>query len=107
MNESNAEIVGEYGPFAGIEHVHGVTFDGKHLFQIADDRIQKIDPESGRVLGTIAAPGPGCSGLAWAEGSLWVGQYRERRIHEVDPQTGAVLRSIQSNRFVTGVTWVG
>jgi hypothetical protein len=45
-------------------------------------------------------------GFAWAEGSLWVGQYRERKIHQVDPATGAVIRTIESNRFVTGVTWV-
>ena len=85
----------------------GTAFDGKHLFQIAEDRIQKIDPATGRVLATIPAPGKGGdSGLAWAEGSLWVGHYRERRIYEIDPQTGDVLRTIASNRFVTGVTWV-
>jgi glutamine cyclotransferase len=85
----------------------GTAFDGRHLFQIAEDRIQKIDPETGRVLATIPAPGGGRdSGLAWAEGALWVGQYRERKIHQVDPQTGAILRTIESNRFVTGVTWV-
>jgi len=84
----------------------GTAFDGRHLFQIAENRIQKIDPESGRVLATIPAPGGGGdSGLAWAEGTLWVGHYRERKIHQVDPETGAVLRSIDSNRFVTGVTW--
>jgi len=44
--------------------------------------------------------------MAWSEGSLWVGQYRRRKIHQVDPQTSAILRSIDSNRFVTGVTWV-
>jgi sugar lactone lactonase YvrE len=43
---------------------------------------------------------------AWAEGTLWVGQYRDRKIHQIDPQTGKVLRTIESNRFVTGVTWV-
>jgi glutamine cyclotransferase len=85
----------------------GTAFDGRHLFQIAEDRIQKIDPHTGRVLATIPAPGGGRdSGLAWAEGALWVGQYRERKIHQVDPQTGAILRTIESNRFVTGVTWV-
>ncbi len=85
----------------------GTAFDGKHLYQIADDRIQKIDPHSGRVLGTIPAPGGGRdSGLAWAEGTLWVGQYRERKIHQIDPDTGKVLRTLESNRFVTGVTWV-
>jgi glutamine cyclotransferase len=85
----------------------GTAFDGQHLFQIAEDRIQKIDPESGRVLATIPAPGGGGdSGLAWAEGTLWVGQYRNRKIHQVDPETGTILRTIESKRFVTGVTWV-
>ncbi len=85
----------------------GTAFDGKHLYQIAETRIDKIDPATGQVLHSIPAPGQGGdSGLAWAEGSLWVGQYRERKIHQVDPQTGAVLRTIESKRFVTGVTWV-
>jgi glutamine cyclotransferase len=144
MKRSAAEILREYGPFPEIDAVHGVTydgqhvwfasgdklsaldpasgaivrsidvaahagtaFDGEHLFQIAEDRIQKVDPNTGRVLATIPAPGGGGdSGLAWAEGTLWVGQYRERKIHQVDPQTGAILRTIESNRFVTGVTWV-
>ena len=144
MKQSAAEIVREYGPFQGIDHVHGVTydgqrvwmatgdkltaldpasgktqrsidvaahagtaFDGRHLFQIAESRIQKIDPESGRVVATIPAPGGGGdSGLTWAEGALWVGQYRDRKIHQVDPETGKVLRTIESNRFVTGVTWL-
>lgn len=138
-----ATIVREYGPFPGVEAIHGVSydgrrvwfgsgdrlnaldpesgetvrsfdvpahagtaFDGKHLYQIAEDRIQKIDPESGRVLSTIPAPAGGAdSGLAWAEGTLWVGHYRERRIHQIDPQTGKVLRTLKSDRFVTGVTW--
>ena len=85
----------------------GTAFDGRHLFQIAEDHIHKIDPKTGRVLATIPAPGGGGdSGLAWAEGTLWVGQYRNRKIHQIDPETGAVLRTIESNRFVTGVTWV-
>jgi len=145
MKRSAAELIGEYGPFPGVAHVHGVTydgqqiwfaagdslkaldpksgktlrsidlaahagtaFDGKHLFQIAEDRIQKIDPDTGRVLATIPAPGGGAdSGLAWHEGTLWVGQYRDRKIHQIDPQTGKILRTIESKRFVTGVTWVG
>jgi glutamine cyclotransferase len=144
MKRSAAEIVREYGPFPGVEQVHGVTydgqrvwfasgdrlnsfdpasgaplgsldvtaragtaFDGRHLFQLAGDRIQKIDPGSGRVLATIPSPGRGGdSGLAWAEGTLWVGHYRERKIYQIDPETGAILRTIESNRFVTGVTWV-
>lgn len=145
MKKSAADIVREDGPLPGIDAVHGLTYDGRHvwfasgdklnaldpssgktvrtidvaahagtafdgtfLYQIAESRIQKIDPKTGRVLSTIPAPGNGGdSGLAWAEGSLWVGQYRERKIHQVDPDTGKVLRTIQSNRFVTGVTWLG
>jgi glutamine cyclotransferase len=85
----------------------GTAFDGVHLYQIADARIDKIDPVSGKVLASVPAPGGGGdSGLAWAEGSLWVGQYRERKIYQIDPQTGAIRRTIDSNRYVTGVTWV-
>ena len=85
----------------------GTAFDGTYLYQIVETRIDKIDPATGAVVASIPAPGSGSdSGLAWAEGSLWVGQYRDRRIHRIDPATGAVLRTIESNRFVTGVTWV-
>ena len=85
----------------------GTAFDGKHLFQIASGSIHKIDPGSGRILTTIPAPGAGHdSGLAWAEGTLWVGQHPDRKIHQIDPDSGAILRTIESNRFVTGVTWV-
>lgn len=144
MTKSSAQIIREYGPFPGLDKVHGLTydgqrvwfatgdkinaldpetgktgrsidvpahagtaFDGRHLFQIAEDKIQKIDPDTGRVLSTIPAPGNGGdSGLAWAEGTLWVAQYRERKIRQIDAETGKVLRTIDSNRFVTGVTWV-
>jgi glutamine cyclotransferase len=144
MKRSAAEILREYGPFPDASQVHGVTFDGRHvwfasgdrlnafdpangdpvrsidaaahagtafdgrhLFQIAENRIQKIDPKTGRVLSTIPAPGGGGdSGLAWAEGTLWVGQHRARKIHQVDPETGAILRTLESNRVVTGVTWI-
>jgi len=144
MKRSAAEILHEYGPFPEVDHVAGVTFDGRHvwfatgdalkafdpangnversidvaahagtafdgrhLFQISGNRIRKIDPTTGRVLATIPAPGDGGdSGLAWAEGTLWVGQHRGRKIHQIDPETGAILRTIESNRVVTGVTWV-
>src|SRR5215467_7122110 len=143
MKRSAAEILREY-TFPGVEHVHGVSydgqqvwfaagetlksfdpasgkalrsfdvaahagtaFDGQHLYQIAEDRIQKIDPSTGQVLATIPAPGGGAdSGLAWHEGTLWVGQYRERKIHQIDPQTGEVLPNLEAKRFVTGGTLV-
>ena len=139
-----AEILREYGPYPGMDHIHGVTFDGAHvwfargesivaldpesgtlvrelavaadagtafdgefLWQLADDRIQKVDPRSGQVVATIPAPSHGRdSGLTWAEGTLWVGEYRARKIHQIDAGTGAILRTIESDRFVTGVSWV-
>ena len=144
MKNTAAKIIREYGPFPGVERVNGVSydgehvwfasgdklnalnpasgktvrsinvsshagtaFDGKYLYQIAESRIQKIDPKTGEVISSIPAPGGGGdSGLAWAEGTLWVGHYHERKIYQIDPETGAILRTIESNRFVTGVTWV-
>ena len=140
-----AEIVREYGPFEGAEAVHGVSFDGRHvwaatgprlialdpdsgqtvrtierncdagtafdgthLYQIAEKRIDKLDPATGAVLRSIPAPSQGRdSGMAWADGHLWVGEYQGRRIHQIDPETGQVLRSLHSDRFVTGVSWAG
>jgi streptogramin lyase len=85
----------------------GTAFDGQHIYQIAESKIHKVDPKTGKILATIPAPaGGGDSGMAWAEGSLWVGEYRARKIHQIDPETGQILRTIESNRFVTGVTWV-
>lgn len=139
-----AEILREYGPYPGITHIHGVTFDGArvwvatgpqlialdpqsgqptrtleragdagtafdgtHLYQIAEARIDKIDPATGDVVASIPAPSQGRdSGLTWAEGTLWVGEYRARKIHQIDAETGAILRTIESDRFVTGVSWV-
>jgi streptogramin lyase len=143
MKKSKAEIVREYGPFADAKRINGVTFDGRHVWYAADDKlaafdpdtghsvrslpvsaesgtafdgrylyqisqgkIQKIDPNSGQIAATIPAPEGGNSGMAWAEGMLWVGQFRNRKILQVDPTTGAVLRVIECSRQVTGVTWV-
>lgn len=140
-NTKQAEILREFGPFPGMDQVHGVTFDGahvwfargeslvaldpasgamvrelavaadagtafdgRHLWQLADGRIQKLDPRSGEVLATLPAPSQ-ASGMAWAEGTLWVGEYRARKIHQIDASSGAVLRTIDSDRFVTGVSW--
>ncbi len=84
----------------------GTAYDGKYLWQLADARIQKIDPHTGKVITSIPAPGEGRdSGLTWAEGTLWVGEYRARKIHQIDAETGAILRTIESDRFVTGVSW--
>lgn len=98
---------GEIVRFLEVPAHAGTAYDGRHLYQIADGRIQKINPETGDVLSSIPAPSADDnSGLAWAEGSLWIGQADGHKIHQLDPQTGAILRTIPSNRMVTGVTWV-
>jgi streptogramin lyase len=137
-----AEIIAEYGPFAAVDSVHGVTFDGEqvwfgcdgglvafdprdgrevarldadadagaafdgqHLWLISGNEIRKVDRRTGRVLGTIPAPAGQNAGLAYADGALWVGQYGDRKILKLDARTGAVLKTIQTDRFVTGVTF--
>lgn len=84
----------------------GTAFDGRYLYQIVEQSIHKVDPETGRTLATIPAPVKELSGMAWAEGYLWIGEYPARKIHQVDPETGTIVRSMVSDRFVTGVTWV-
>ena len=88
-----------------VRAMSGSAFDGRYLYQLADGVIQKIDPETSEVVARIPAPAEGLSGMAWAEGFLWVGEYRARRIHKLDPATGKILRSLECDRFVTGVTW--
>jgi streptogramin lyase len=86
----------------------GTAFDGRFLYQVADSVIQKLVPETGEVLECIPLPTDGpASGLTWAEGSLWLGQYQNKRILKLDPKTGRVLHVVQSDRFVTGVTFDG
>lgn len=98
---------GEILRFLDVPAKAGTAFDGIYLYQIADGFIRKIVPETGEVLETIPAPSvDDSSGLAWAEGSLWVGQAEAHKIHQLDPRTGTILRTIDSDRFVTGVTWV-
>lgn len=143
MSRTAVEIEREYGPFAERGAVHGVTydgqqvwfasgqklqaldpnsgkltralevtcdagtaFDGKFFYQLDNGRIRKIDPQSGRIVTTLPTPElSGASGMAWAEGSLWVGQFAERKILELDPETGKVRSEVVSDRFVTGVSF--
>ena len=145
MKTSEAEILREYGPFPGIDQVDGVTFDGQHVWIAGGDKLNALDPASGkmlrsidvaadagtafdgrapvpdrrgptsgrsirktgRVLATIPAPGQGGdSGSHGPKGhSGWGSIVTGRSIKSI-PQTGAILRTIESNRFVTGVTWV-
>jgi outer membrane protein assembly factor BamB len=85
----------------------GTAFDGKHLYQLAKNEIVVLDPSDGRIVRKFSAPADGdASGMAWADGYLFIGQFRESRIHKVDAKTGEVVKTLMSDRFVTGVSCV-
>lgn len=85
----------------------GTAFDGEHLYQLAQGEILVIQPEDGQIVRRFPAPGKGQdSGMAWADGHLWVGQYYGSKIHKVDAKTGALVKTLASDRFVTGVSCV-
>lgn len=97
---------GEITRFLEVPAHAGTAYDGTHLYQIAEGVIRKIDPGTGEIVATIPAPSADdSSGMAWAEGSLWVGQYDGKAILQIDPATGELLRTIPSDSMVTGVTW--
>src|SRR5204862_7512230 len=90
MNRSAAEILAEYGPFPGVEQVHGVTFDGRHVWFASGDKLNAFDPASGKVLRSIDVTGD--AGSAFDGRHLY--QLAEDRIQTIDPQTGRVLATI-------------
>lgn len=102
MTTSKADILREYGPFPGVDQVHGVTFDGKAVWFASGDKVNALDPDDGRLLRTIDLSAH--AGTAYDGRHLF--QIAEDRIHKIDPETGTVRRTIESNRMVTGVTWV-
>jgi outer membrane protein assembly factor BamB len=100
-----AERVVNRFPLAGADA--GTAFDGKHLYQLAKNEIVVLDPADGRIVRRFRAPADGtASGMAWADGYLYIGQFRESRIHKVDAKTGEVVKTLASDRCVTGVSFV-
>jgi hypothetical protein len=85
----------------------GTAFDGKHIYQLARGEILVIQPEDGTIVRRMPSPDKGeDSGMAWADGYLWIGQHRPSKIHKVDARTGHVVKTLTSDRFVTGVSCV-
>ncbi len=85
----------------------GTAFDGEHFYQLAEDKIFVVRHSDGQVVRELPAPGKGIdSGMAWADGYLWVVQYEQRKIHKVDAKTGEIVKTLSTDRFVTGVTCV-
>ncbi len=85
----------------------GTAFDGQHIYQLARGEILVLQPSDGRIVRRMPSPGKGeDSGMAWADGYLWIGQHRQSKIHKVDARTGEVVKTLTSDRFVTGVSCV-
>jgi glutamine cyclotransferase len=111
MLRSTAEILREYGPFEGADQVHGVAFDGEHVWFASGDKLTAIDPESGAVASALDAVAH--AGTAFDGRHLF--QIAEDRIHKLDPKTGEVLASIPAPgggadsglAWAEGTLWVG
>ena len=111
MKSSAAEIIREYGPFAGVDKVGGVTYDGQQVWIAAGDKLNAFDPVSGETLRSIDVAAH--AGTAFDGQHLF--QIAEDRIHKIDPQTGRVLASIPAPAgggdsglaWAEGTLWVG
>src|SRR5215469_7063254 len=90
MKRSKAEIIREYGPFPGITHVHGLTFDGQHVWFASGDKLNALDPASGELIRAIDVPA--FAGTAFDGTHLY--QIAEKTIQKIDPKTGRVLATI-------------
>ncbi|MGH7072295.1 MAG: DUF5074 domain-containing protein [Acetobacteraceae bacterium] len=111
MKTSKAEIIREYGPFPEVERVHGVSFDGKHVWFASGDRVNSFDPKNGKMLRSLEIPGH--AGTAFDGEHLF--QIAENRIQKIDPKTGRVLSSIPAPgggddsglAWAEGTLWLG
>src|SRR4030042_325043 len=105
MRRSTAEIVREYGPFAGTDHVHGVTFDGQNVWFAAGDKLTAFDPASGKTLRSIDVAAH--AGTAFDGQHLF--QLAADRILKIDPKTGRVLATIPApgGGGDSGLAWAG
>jgi glutamine cyclotransferase len=106
-----AEIVREYGPFPGVEGVNGVTHDGVNVWFASGDKLNALDPASGKIKRSI--PVAAHAGTAFDGKHLF--QIAESRIQKIDPATGEVLGSIAAPggggdsglAWAEGTLWVG
>ncbi|NQD96770.1 glutamine cyclotransferase, partial [Pseudomonas sp. CrR25] len=90
MKRSTATIIREYGPFPGRDGVHGVTYDGHHVWFASGDKLNALDPASGELLRSVDVAAH--AGTAFDGQHLF--QIAEDRIQKIDPQTGQVLATI-------------
>ncbi|MGK9169586.1 glutaminyl-peptide cyclotransferase [Inquilinus limosus] len=108
---SMADIIREYGPFPGVEAVAGVTYDGRHVWFASEDKLNALDPDSGKMVRSLDVPAH--AGTAFDGRHLF--QIAESRIQKIDPETGRVLHTIPAPggggdsglAWAEGTLWVG
>jgi glutamine cyclotransferase len=111
MKRSAAEILREYGPFADADRVHGLTYDGRHVWFASGDKLNALDPASGKTVRAIDVPAH--AGTAFDGRYLF--QIAEDRIQKIDPKSGRVLATIPTPggggdsglAWAEGTLWVG
>jgi glutamine cyclotransferase len=111
MKRAAAEIIREYGPFPGIESVHGVSHDGQRVWFASGDKLNALDPDSGTIQRSIDVAAH--AGTAFDGEHLY--QIAEKRIQKIDPKSGRVLTTIPAPggggdsglAWAEGTLWVG
>ena len=103
MSRTPAEILREYGPFPGVEDVAGVTFDGENVWFASGDRLNALDPRTGKTVRSLDVAAH--AGTAFDGKHLF--QISETRIQKIDPQSGRVLATIPApgNGGDSGMAW--
>ncbi|HYD07374.1 MAG TPA: DUF5074 domain-containing protein [Reyranella sp.] len=111
MTRTEAKIIREYGPFDGADQVHGVSFDGESIWFASGDKLNAVDPKSGKAVRAIDVSAH--AGTAFDGTHLY--QIAEKQIQKIDPKSGRVLGTIPSPgegkdsglAWAEGTLWVG
>lgn len=102
MKTSNAEILREYGPFEGVDAVHGVSWDGRQVWFASGKKLSTLDPASGQTLRSLDVVAD--AGTAFDGKHLY--QITADCIQKIDPQTGHILNTIPApGDSSSGLTW--
>jgi glutamine cyclotransferase len=111
MKKFAVKIVREYGPFPDIHPVHGVSYDGSQVWFASGDKLNALDPASGKTVRALDVAAH--AGTAFDGKHLF--QIAESRIQKIDPKTGKVLSIIPAPgggsdsgmAWAEGTLWVG
>lgn len=103
MKRSRADILREYGPFPGVDGVHGVTYDGQYVWYASGDKLNALDPERGTTVRSLDVAAH--AGTAFDGRHLY--QIVEDRIEKIDPESGRVLATIPAPATAAIPGWLG